>query len=205
MAGRSRSTAPTETDTADRIVDGAIRAAEAYGLRRLTMDQIAKHTNIARVTIYSHFPNKDAVITAAVARELESLLIRVQSVESGLKDPYERFVEMFTAAFGWLRDNALLQRLIRFEPETILPYAAYDSPYLAIGRQWVASQLADMFQETAPASTPSDFDDTAELVVRVVQSLVLSPMSEYDLNDANSLRELARRWLLPTLPRHLSA
>ncbi len=186
-------------------MDGAIRAAEIHGIRRLTMDQIAKHANIARVTIYSHFPNKDSVITAAVAREVEALLTRLQQSSAEVTDPHARVVEMFTMSFGWLRDNALLQRLIRFEPETILPFAAYDSPYLVLGRQWVASQLAHIFRETTPTPNPSDFDDVAELAVRVVQSLVLSPVSNYDLDDPDSLRELARRWLLPVLQQRLSS
>ncbi|MFE3194821.1 TetR/AcrR family transcriptional regulator [Nocardia sp. NPDC059240] len=199
---RKRPTERLELDTADRIVDGALKAAEHYGLRRLTMDQIARYAGIARVTIYTHFPNKDAIVSTGVARELERVLAQIQAAGENMTDPHERFVEQFTFAFGWLRDNPLLQRLIRTEPETILPYAAYDSPYLLVGRNWLAQQLNSMF---APAGTTSDaapdFDDAAELTVRVVQSLLLSPLSNYTLDNDDEIRTLARRWLLPIVER----
>ncbi|MFB8003744.1 TetR/AcrR family transcriptional regulator [Nocardia sp. NPDC056000] len=188
--------------TAERILDGALRAGEIYGFRKLTMDEIAKHAGLARVTIYTHYANKDAIVSALVSRELQAVLATVSAIGDAQTDPVERLVEMFTFGYGWLRDHALLQRIIRTEPEAILPYAAYDSPLLVVGRQWIAGQLATSF--SGGDQDPEVFEEAAELIVRIVQSLVLSPVSIYDLTDPDGVRTLVRRWIIPIVQEAVS-
>ncbi|EFV11729.1 TetR/AcrR family transcriptional regulator [Segniliparus rugosus] len=198
----TRPKASAEPSTAERILDGALRAAEQHGLRRLTMDLIAKHAGLARVTIYGHYPNKDAIVAAVVGRELEHImgvLATMVAPAAEHAEPAERFTEVFVCGYEWLRDNALLQRLIRTEPETILPYVAYDSPYLALGRSQVAGWLTVIFTGAEGATPPAAFQDAAELVVRVVQSLILSPASLHDLTKAEGVRDIAKRWLMPVI------
>ncbi|ANB00579.1 TetR/AcrR family transcriptional regulator [Mycobacteroides chelonae] len=191
----------TEAGTAERILDGALRAAEEHGIRHLTMDLIAKYAGVARVTIYGHYPNKDAIVAAIVERELSSILAMLEPMTETDTEPMERYVEMFVFGYEWLRDHVLLQRLIRTEPETILPYAAYESPFLAVGRHHISGWMAKAFADAGGEHEVADFDDAAELAVRITQSLVLSPVSRYDLSDTQQVREIAWNWLIPAISR----
>lgn len=192
---------PTTSDRADatvqRILDGAFVAAEAHGLRKLTMDDIARQTGLARMTLYKYFPNKDALVGALVTRELGSLFEQIAAVFPQHQDLDARLTEMFTTAYRLLRGNGLLQRLLATEPETILPIIAYDSPFLTFGRMWIENQLADEFG----AATHSEqwLGRTSEHIVRVMQSLLLAPPSVFDLDDDDEVRKLVRAWIIPTL------
>ncbi|MGB3326690.1 MAG: TetR/AcrR family transcriptional regulator [Mycolicibacterium fortuitum] len=191
---------PGSSDRADatvaRILDGAYAAAQVHGLRKLTMDEIAKYTGLARVTLYKYFPNKDALVSALVTRELGDLLDEISRVGAPYADVGMRLTAMFTTAHELLRNNGLLQRLLATEPETILPIIAYDSPFLTIGRAWIESELVELHA----AGSPEDLSRAAEHIVRVMQSLLLAPPSVFDLNDPDDVRQLVSAWILPTLP-----
>ena len=50
----------------ERIVDGARKMFIAEGVRRVTMDQIAKRLGISKRTIYEHFTDKNHLLEATI-------------------------------------------------------------------------------------------------------------------------------------------
>jgi AcrR family transcriptional regulator len=54
------------TDPVVRIVEGTRRLVQTYGLRRVTVDEIASELRISKKTIYRHFPDKDALLLAVL-------------------------------------------------------------------------------------------------------------------------------------------
>ena len=52
----------------EEIVDAAVRLIGEYGLRGTTVSRIAAAVGIARGALYRHFPNRQAVIEAALVR-----------------------------------------------------------------------------------------------------------------------------------------
>ncbi|MCQ7029827.1 TetR/AcrR family transcriptional regulator, partial [Escherichia coli] len=61
-------------EATDRILDGAMSQAEEFGLRRFTMDDVARRVGVSRVTVYRYFPKKDQLIEAILLRELRRFL-----------------------------------------------------------------------------------------------------------------------------------
>src|SRR4051812_50116320 len=55
--------------TAERIVSGALAQFEESGIRRTTMEDVARRAGVARVTVYRRFANKDRLVEAVVLRE----------------------------------------------------------------------------------------------------------------------------------------
>ncbi|MWK38502.1 hypothetical protein GEV43_33665 [Actinomadura sp. J1-007] len=76
----------------------------------------------------------------------------------------------------YLREHRLLNRLLRTEPEIILPYLTTQAAEtVAEAREWIAGLVRaeiDAGRITIPAP---DVDSFAELLVRMVLSLVLTP------------------------------
>jgi len=54
--------------TADRIIDAAEAIVEEQGVATLTLEQAAKRAGISKGGILYHFPNKEALVAAMIAR-----------------------------------------------------------------------------------------------------------------------------------------
>src|SRR5438270_10358490 len=93
--------------TRDRILDALIHHVSEVGMRKLTMDDIAQRAELSRVTLYTYFPNKQAIVRAAVLRELERFFAELETVSVGYDDPGQRLVETFAHAYRYLRGHPL--------------------------------------------------------------------------------------------------
>src|SRR3954467_8080774 len=61
-------TLPTKPDMKDRILETADRLFYLQGIRAVGVDTIAAEIGISKRTLYNHFPSKDALISAYLAR-----------------------------------------------------------------------------------------------------------------------------------------
>lgn len=188
-------TGPT---TLDRILDATLRQLEQHGVRRTTMDDIAQEAGLSRPTLYEYFPNKGAIISAAIARELDRFLTDIEARAGAEDDPVERLVLFTSNAYLELREHRLLQRLLATEQEVLLPFLTADAPGLAVGYEWAARQIALV---PGAAEPTLEHRQLGEMLVRVMHSLVLSPVTAFSLQSRAEIEDWARRWLVPWLDR----
>ena len=59
---------PAKPDMKDRILETADRLFYLQGIRAIGVDTIAAEIGISKRTLYNHFPSKDALISAYLAR-----------------------------------------------------------------------------------------------------------------------------------------
>ena len=183
-------------DTRMRILDAVLGHIEHAGLRKVTMDDIARRAGLARVTLYSYFPNKQAIVSAALARELDAYFAELEEVTEQFEDPEERLVETFAHAYSSLRGHRLLARVMAYEPEILFPFIAGEAPVFLLSRDWVAAKLA----EAPPAllgGRPAS--QAAELIVRMLHSLVFVPPTVFALAAPRGPQEFARSVMLPAI------
>ncbi|WP_228370717.1 TetR/AcrR family transcriptional regulator [Candidatus Korobacter versatilis] len=66
--------------TVDAILEAAIQVLVDAGKERLTTTQVAYHAGVSVGTLYQYFPNKSALLQAALRRHLESVSAEVLKV-----------------------------------------------------------------------------------------------------------------------------
>jgi AcrR family transcriptional regulator len=90
-----------EVDTKSKILKGAAELFVRYGIRSVSMDNIANHLGISKKTIYQYFKDKDemvfSVTEAYVLRDREQL----EEVANNAKNAVEELVGLS----GCLREN----------------------------------------------------------------------------------------------------
>ncbi len=59
----------TQTDTRERIMAGAFELFSRFGIKSVTMDDIAKHLSISKKTIYQFFRDKDEVVHTLLEKQ----------------------------------------------------------------------------------------------------------------------------------------
>src|SRR5687768_16733411 len=136
----------TSTDpTTDRILDAALAEAAASGIRRLTVDEVARRARIGRMTVYRRFGQRDRLVEALAVRECRRFLADVAAAAGRLRTPQDRIAEAFAAGLRLARSHPLVSRVARSEPETISEaLLADDARVLEMGRAFIADGIRDV-------------------------------------------------------------
>lgn len=74
---QSRPGRPKSAAKHDAIVEAARRMFTAEPYERVSLDAVATQAGVSKVTIYSHFPNKEALFIAAIGAGCESVFRKV--------------------------------------------------------------------------------------------------------------------------------
>lgn len=184
--------------TTERILDAALTQFTEFGMRRTSVDDIAKRARVTRVTVYRRFQTRDQLIGVTIHREYLRFLAILDPAIKGLPTMEERITEGFLVALRHVQSHPLLGGLLRTEPELVLPLLTVDGgPGLIAMREYLARSFA-LFQgdDGLPGS---DLNVAAELMVRIVVSFLLNPVSCIDLGDDEAVRSFARRFLVPLI------
>jgi AcrR family transcriptional regulator len=189
-------------ETTSRILAAALEQAEQVGIRRTTMEDVARRSGLGRATVYRRFPTKATLIDALVLAEARRYLdgnAKARGVGTTLED---RLVHgtVFTVTF--LREHTLLRKLLRTEPETLLPSLTVDAgPIIDFATDHSAAQLRTEVYGTA-AVTPEQerhLRTVAELHARLTLSFIVSPHTSINLATIDDTRAYVRQYLLPMI------
>jgi AcrR family transcriptional regulator len=200
-----------DTDSVtERILDAALGQFEDFGLRRSTMEDIAKRCGMSRITIYRRFPKKENLIEAVVLRELKSFLDCLERVGAesdggagaggGGLSAEDKMVERIALALQYLGNHPLLRRLLRTEPESILPSLTVNGGAVVdMAREHIAAFIRhDLFgPRTPPAEAERQVQVVAELGVRIVLSFILTPSSAIPMATLEDARAFAKDLIAP--------
>jgi AcrR family transcriptional regulator len=188
----------------ERILDAALGQFEDFGLRRSTMEDIAKRCGMSRITIYRRFPKKENLVEAVVLRELKSFLDCLERVgtdgDGGELSAEEKMVERIAFALQYLGNHPLLRRLLRTEPESILPSLTVNGGAVVdMAREHIAAFIRhDLFgAKTPPAGAERHVQIVAELGVRIVLSFILTPSSAIPMATLADARAFASDLIAP--------
>ena len=156
-----------------RLLDAALEAATVHGISKLSMGDVARRAELSRQTLYRYFPSKDALVAAVVTAETTQLIEQVVAAALEHTDPQDSLEAGLLTALTVLRDHPLLDRLVRTEPEALLPLLTTDSsPVMVQVRGVVEAILA----EGSPDLTqdPVALRRFADVVTRLLISYAVS-------------------------------
>jgi hypothetical protein len=94
-----------------------------------------------------------------------------------------------------MREHVLLNRLLRLEPNQILPRVTTQaSGMLAMGIHWATDVL---IPSNADATTRADLTARVEIIARVVHSTMLTRHGVVNLDSERELHDFARTYIVP--------
>ncbi|MDF1629981.1 MAG: helix-turn-helix domain containing protein [Alcanivoracaceae bacterium] len=187
-----------QDSTSDLVLDSALSLFIEFGLRRTTMEDVALQAGIGRATLYRRFGDKDQLVQAVILRECQQQLAMIEQCLEGQRSAVDLLIEAFVLAVTRAHVHPLLIRLLNSEAESILPYLTTRLPQVTtFARLYLAAQLTKSQQQGYIAKLPAE--QTAELLLRLLQSLVLSPDGVIDPSCEASVRDFANTFLRPLL------
>jgi AcrR family transcriptional regulator len=109
---------------------------------------VARTAGLSRQTLYRYFPNKETLVAEVVTNETTQLIETVIAAGAVQEDPRDALEAGFLAALVASREHPLLDRLVRTEPEALLPLLTSDAgPVMAQVRGVVEQVLAARMTE----------------------------------------------------------
>ncbi|GAA2419571.1 TetR/AcrR family transcriptional regulator [Actinomadura vinacea] len=180
-----------------RILDAALAEFETYGLRRVSVEDVAKRARVARTTIYRRFTGKEQLLQAVILRECRRFLTSIAEATENLPGPEDAIVEGFVVGLRGARTHPLMTRVLQSEPEAFLPQLSMNGGAVMLAARDI---LADRLRRARPDDR-EDHATVAEVLLRVAVSLLLVPGGGLALDDEDDIRAFARVYLTRMLRR----
>lgn len=164
---------PEDASTRDRLLDAAVEAAAIHGLAKLSMGDVAKRAGLSRQTLYKHFASKDVLIEQAVLRESATLVAQILAAEAAAPadDPVASLEAAILATLRLTREHPLLDRLVRTEPEALLPLLIGDVGPVAGAVRGIVEQIV---RQRLPELTDVETRRAADVLARLLISYAVS-------------------------------
>ncbi|MDD7812188.1 helix-turn-helix domain containing protein [Mycobacterium sp. CSUR Q5927] len=188
------------SSTTVRLLDATEQLLADKGIRATTMIDVAERAGVSRAWLYRKFPDKPALVGAAIIRLVETSWARSRAELSTLRSFEEQLVAgMQIGRRAYDDPGTLLMRLRTAEPEEFAACAG-------AGVSGLVPDLAGFwypFLEAAAASgdihPDTDLPEASEWVARVMITLGSVPGNHIDPDDPAAVRRHLRRYVLPGL------
>lgn len=182
----------------DRIAAAALEEFTEHGIRRTSMEDVARRAGVSRMTVFRRFENKQGLLEVVIAREVRRGMDELDSLWDGAETLEDRLVEGFAFAGRYVRHHPLFEGILRREPEVLLPPLTIDGgPVLGLYRSLIANRLRA--EVDAGRAATADVDGVAEVIARLAISMLLTRDGDITLEDPDSIVRLVRLVLLPML------
>ena len=189
--------AASEAGLSNRILDAAAVLLAQHGIRRTSMDDVAREAGCARPTIYRYYPSRDALLGALLLRETGRYLGALDELQR--KSTSARVLEdSFVFTLKYIRTHPVARGLLSIEADSILPLlrSASGDVMTAIVDAVAALVSRQMDEGILRKADPRL---VAEAFIRFVASFIFMPRVGFDPEDERSMRRLFRESLLKGL------
>jgi len=189
----------TEEEARDRILRAAMRCYLRHGVRRTSVEDIAREALIHRTTVYAYFKSRDDILAGVVLFESRAFIAASDRIMAGPGLFTDRLVEAFLAARRAIGRSPFLSLL--FDPENAAQAigAAYASDLLQQRTLPTLTGYIVAAQEAGEVRGDVSATATARWLIRVQNMLLTDPPGE-DGDVEVFLRRFVVASVLPPAP-----
>jgi TetR/AcrR family transcriptional regulator, cholesterol catabolism regulator len=107
-----------ESDVKGKILKGAEDLFTKYGIRSISMDDIARHLSVSKKTLYQHFVDKEDIVTMACKAHLERNAKEFDEIRSTAKNAIDELAKLSVCLRRNMQDMnpSLLFDLQKYHP-----------------------------------------------------------------------------------------
>ncbi|MEJ2716838.1 MAG: TetR/AcrR family transcriptional regulator [Deltaproteobacteria bacterium] len=176
-------------EKSNRILDVAKARFERFGVKKTTMDEIAKDAGISKKTVYEHFRSKEDLFNSVFIREaLKSKALALERLAE-VEDPLEQIEQVLRLAvdYHW-RDSFMIQ-VLRDADGLYTPYL--DDQYRLQVEDAVLNMISSILQEGVERGRIREMDTraVAYFFFKLFQSFTFAKTASLK-GDAKDLEEL---------------
>lgn len=190
----------SDTEARQRIVDATVRCIDRYGVKKTTLSDVATELGVTRQTVYRHFNRMNDLMAEVGSQGAQAFvdgmvdhLHALAGPGATLIDPATAVVEGIMYSLRVLPADPRLGLLLQVGEGSAFGRGATSGPALVYGAQTLRRYPVDW---SAAGAAAQDLDGLAELIMRLLTSLLQNPGPS---RDHNELRAWLTRWTAPAL------
>jgi AcrR family transcriptional regulator len=177
---------------AERLLDAAAGVIARYGLRRTTMDEVARAAHCSRPTAYKHYGTRESLLAAVFVREAERYLDGLAGVPGVAPRSAAVLEDAFVHTLRYVRSNPLLQAVASADPSGIYDILSLDGGrVLAVLTAGITRFVTDLGDAGALRAGVA-VETVVEAFVRLVASFLVLPRVVVDPLDDEAARTVFR-------------
>jgi len=83
-----------DSDIKKKILKGAESLFMKYGVRSISMDDIARHLSVSKKTLYQHFADKEDIVTMTCQSHIEGIWKEFQDIKNNSKNAIDELAKI---------------------------------------------------------------------------------------------------------------
>ena len=183
----------------DRILEAALQQFGEIGIRKSTIEDIAKRAGVDRVTVYRRIGSRDDVVKSVLSRETAKVINELDDIAVKYDSLEERVAQTFITILDRARSHIIFSRLLSLEPEFSLPRLTTDGQSIMAMAVLATLQTLQKAVEDGLLDDAPDLAVRAEVIVRIVHSFVMTPRATVPMDTTEEMDTFARNYLVPIL------
>lgn len=166
------------TSSAEKIVEGGIRAVGRYGLRKFSMSDVCTESGVSRGTLYRYFKSKDQILEAIGEYVERTLKTTIDEAVEAHPDPAERLEVVLQALLDYRTAHPDIVRIVESESSVVLELLSREFTRLLA----IVSDALDPVLRDAPPVRDGTLTkrQLAEMFIRLTLSAYLVPSAGSD-------------------------
>lgn len=179
----------SDEEAVARILEATRRTIDERG-EQTSIADVARMLGVTRQTVYRYFPSTDELLSATAADGASAFLDQLAAALAGITDPGEAVVEGIAITLERLPGDQYVGLLLRSHRSSAFAETVTTDTARLFGRSILDRLDVDWTVFSAQA-----IDDIIEMVLRTLQSFILSPLPA----SGGELRRLLRCWIAPAV------
>lgn len=178
--------------TDERILDAAERCMHRYGLRRVSMADVAAEAGLSRGSIYNWFGDRAALVEAVLARTADRFVEGSVASVDRRRTLAGQVGEAAVFILGHLHDETLTLQLPGEQESVFATLLTAQAGTLV--ERWVDFWLPRLAAAEARGELRKGLDHrrAAEWIVRLLLSFAVMPSATVDLSDPDDVRAFVK-------------
>ena len=179
---------PPTANARDRLIDTAISLFNRHGFHATGVDRIVAVARVAKKTLYAHFPSKEDLILAALARKRAGFADKfLSAVFASSSDPKERLLTLFELAKSWFTDEDFYGCIF---VNAVVEYSDPSHPINAAAREF-KTLLRNFARDQAQAGGAADPEDLADKIALLFEGATTVAQVSARPDAATTARQIA--------------
>jgi TetR/AcrR family transcriptional regulator, cholesterol catabolism regulator len=116
----------------EKILNGAVELFMKYGVRSISMDDIARHLSVSKKTLYQHYEDKDELVTLASTRHIEESKRQYEALTESAKNAIDELAKISVCLRKDMTDMnpSLLFDLQKYHPKAWSAWLEHKNKYI---------------------------------------------------------------------------
>jgi AcrR family transcriptional regulator len=186
-----------EDDARERLLNAAEVCFERFGLRRTTIDDVAREAKVSRSTVYRYFDGRGDLIAAAYMRESDAVNEKVKAL-MGKPGPFaDRLIKATMRSIESVRQGKYLPLMVTPEGAILASKAVTASSAFYETMRETMGPFVEQAKADGELRPDLELDDFNEWMLRIIFSFAM--LDSPTQRDQKHIRHLLETFLSPAL------